>query len=419
HLPEHRGFEETFIHGGGGIGQMEDYYGNDHLDDSYWHNGNVVKTAGFSSDVLFDHAMAFIDKHQKKPFFCFVSTPATHKPWKSHPEVAKRITERDGNVKDLSLLSMIENIDDNVGRALKQLDELGLSDKTLVIFATDQGMRNRGAPANSPENPRSKSFDERHHVFCMMRYPPVTQSPRRNDALTGMVDMAPTILDLCELPIPQNLDGRSLKPLLAGKARWSDDRELIVQCPRSRERKKWNNTVVKTQRWRLIDGDKLYDLENGDAEVSSSHPEVLTQLNASYDAFWNSLPEPQEILSRHLLGIEDTRLNGMDWYQGASPWGGGHMNRKSSGIWAVEVAKDARYRFELRRYPREASKAIGASQAALKIGDRTAQTDLSLTDDQAVIELNLEAGSYDLEATFSDTDDATWGAYFLYVSMAE
>jgi arylsulfatase A-like enzyme len=416
--PRFRGFQETFIHGGGGIGQLEDYFGNNHLDATYWEKGKEVKSEGFSSDVLFTRATKFIDQNQKKPFFCFISTPATHKPWQSHPEVAKRITARDGAPKTLPLLSMIENIDDNVGKILKHLDELGLRENTLVILATDQGMSNRGAPENSPENPPSKVFDGRHHVFCMMRYPSLTKTPGRNGALAGMVDVAPTILDFCGVPAPGNLDGRSLKPLLSGEARWKDDRHLIVQCPRGRERKKWHNTSVKTQRWRLVNGEKLYDLDHGDAEVAAKHPEVVKELTARYDKFWNSLPPVEETLSRHPLGIEDTRLNGMDWYQGGNPWNTSHFKRLSSGTWAVEVTRKDRYRFELRHYPREAKKAAGATKATLVVGDQTGECILTEEADHAVIELDLEPGKYDMTGTFSN-GQKTWGTYFAYVSKID
>ena len=416
--PEHRGFQETFIHGGGGIGQMEDHFGNNHIDAKYWHNGEVVQSKGFSSDVLFARAKDFIAKEQKNPFFCFISTPATHKPWQAHPEVAERITERKGDSKELPLLSMIENIDDNVGSILKHLDDLNLSKNTLVIFATDQGMTNRGAPENSPANPPSKSFDSRHHVFCMMRLPGLTNQPGRNDALTGMADMAPTVLDLCDIIPPAKIDGRSLKPLLAGAPRWNDDRELIVQCPRGREREKWENAVIKTQRWRLVGGDKLYDLSENDSEVSAEYPVVVKKLNDSYNTFWTSLPDPKEILSRHPIGAADTRLNGMDWYQGGAPWSSGHMGRLSSGIWAIDVDEDGRYRFELRRYPRGAKKAIKATQAVLKIGDRSGKAELSKDADHTVIELNLKSGRFDMEASFSDGEN-NWVAYFVYVSKIQ
>ena len=75
--PEDRGFQEAFSHGGGGIGQLEDYFGNSHLDATYYHNGKFEKSQGFSSDVLFGQAIKFIEQDRDKPFFCFVSTPTT------------------------------------------------------------------------------------------------------------------------------------------------------------------------------------------------------------------------------------------------------------------------------------------------------------------------------------------------------
>ena len=94
------------------------------------------------------------------------------------------------------------------------------------------------------------------------------------------------------------------------------------------------------------------------------------------------------------------------------------MSRQSSGIWAVDVVTAGKYRFELRRYPREAEKAIGAMRAAVKVGDRSAESELTVNQDHAVIELELKVGHYDMETTFSDGKN-NWGAYFVYVSMAE
>jgi arylsulfatase A-like enzyme len=418
--PEHRGFQETFVHGGGGIGQLEDYFGNDHLDATYWHNGQPVKSKGFSSDVLFDHGRKFIEKNKGKPFFCFISTPATHKPWQAHPQVADRIKARDGDV-NLPLNSMIENIDDNVGKVLEQLDQLKLTNNTLVIVATDQGMRARGKPANAPLPPGVAPADDRHHVFCMMRYPPLTTTPGANTALTAMADVPATILDLCGLKLPEGLDGRSLRPLLTGAKRWADDRELIIQCPRSRTRSKWKNAALKTQRWRLV-ADRLYDVE-GDAKtnVADQFPEVVSRLNNSYDNFWNSLPDEKVILSRHPVGspeVAETRLNCMDWYQGASPWNRGAFRGHHKGIWAVEVVRDGRYRFELRRFPREANQPIGASKATVKIGGASASIDLAANALHATIELQLKKGVYDLETTFSGGKKPS-SAYFAYVSIVE
>ena len=424
YMPRHRGFDETFVHGGGGIGQMEDYFGNSHLDATYWRNGVTEPSEGFSTDVLFAEGLKFIETHRDRPFFCFISTPATHKPWQAHPEVLKKLKARGvkGSGRDLALYSMVENIDENVGRVLDKLDALKLAEKTIVIFATDQGMRDRGAPPKADRgdaNPPHIQSDERHRVFCMVRYPPLTR-PHRSTVLTGMVDMVPTLLDLTGVKKPEGLDGRSLRPLLAGAKRWEDDRELIVQCPRSRTRKKWHNAAVKTQRWRLVDGKNLFDVSGGDPsrDVAGDHPDVVKRLARSYETFWSSLPDDSDSLSRHVLGPNPTRLNGTDWYQGASPWNKNDFRKKSgNGVWAVEVQKPGRYRFELRHYPREAKKPHGAAEATVKVGE--VQATAEATDPNHVtVDVALKKGTYDLTATFKSAEGgkSRWGALFVYVS---
>ena len=107
-------------------------------------------------------------------------------------------------------------------------------------------------------------------------------------------------------------------------------------------------------------------------------------------------------------------LNGMDWYRGGSPWNSGAYKRPSSGAWAVTISEKGRYRFECRRFPRAADKKAGASGAEIKIGDRTVKTDLDEGAKKATFELTLEAGDYDLEASFAN-GKKRFGALWVYV----
>jgi arylsulfatase A-like enzyme len=419
YMPRHRGFDVSFVHGGGGIGQMEDYFGNSHIDATYWRNGKTEPSKGFSSDILFNEGLKFIEANKDRPFFAFISTPATHSPWQSHPGALKKLKARGVTKGPLSLYSMVENIDQNVGRVLDKLDALKLTEKTIVIFASDQGMTDRGAPESRVKGRRKSDrdgYDERHHVFCMIKYPPLTQRPHQSTAIVGMVDMVPTLVDLAGIGKVDGLDGRSLRLLLAGAEKWEDDRELIVQCPRGRNRKKWGNAAVKTQRWRLVGGDRLYDIavDRGEStNVAADHPDVVKRLTASYEKFWASLPSEKDTLPRHIIGANPTRLNGMDWYQGASPWNKGAFRGKSSGVWAVDVEQDGKYRFELRHYPREANKPHGATGAVVRVGDVEAIGKIS--PDHAVVEISLKKGNHDLTATLGD-GKKKWGALFVYIS---
>ena len=416
--PQDRGFDEVFVHGGGGVGQMEDYFGNSLFDTTFIHNGQVSPSKGYCTDVLFDRAMDYVEaKHKaKQPFFCFVSTPVTHSPHHGPKELVAQLKAQgiQGNVQ---LYAQVQNLDANIGRMMKKIDELGLADDTILVYASDQGMNDRGAPHG--DNRKGLGYDPAHHVPFMLRLPGA--KPKVISRLAGMIDFFPTILDLCGIKRPDNADGISLKPLLLETKGYPKDRTLIIQCPRSRQATKWKNSAVKTDRWRLVNGAKLYDATvdpRQNEDLSGKHPNIVNQLRNAYEAYWADLPDQATTLSRHLLGHPDCRdevaLNGMDWYRGGSPWNNGAYNRPSIGAWAVTISEKGSYRFECRRFPRAADKSAGASGAEIKIGDRTAKTDLSEEAKKATFELTLEAGNYDLETSFAN-GKKRFGALWVYV----
>jgi arylsulfatase A-like enzyme len=416
--PQDRGFDEVFVHGGGGVGQMEDYYGNTLFDTTFIHNGKVSPSKGYCTDVLFDRAMEYVEAKQKEkqPFFCFVSTPVTHSPHHGPKELVAQLKAQ-GIQGNLELYAQVQNLDANVGRMMKKIKELGLADDTILIYASDQGMNDRGSPHGLYR--KELGYDPHHHVPFMLRLPGA--EPKVISRLAGMIDFFPTILDLCGVKRPDNVDGISLKPLLLGKKGYPEDRTLIIQCPRSRRASKWKNSAVKTDRWRLVDGEKLYDVTvdpRQNDNVAGKNRATVDKLRQAYEVYWADLPDQATTLSRHLLGHPDCRdevvLNGMDWYRGGSPWHKAAYARPYSGAWAVTISEKGRYRFECRLFPRVADKKAGASSAKIRIGDHTAESSLAESDKKATFELILEAGDYDLEAWFAK-GKKRFGALWVYV----
>lgn len=434
--PKYRGFDEVFIHGGGGIGQLEDYLGNNHMDAHFECNGKWIETTGFSTDVLFNRAAQFIESCGDQPFFCYIPTPAVHFPVQAEPVALARILKRGITAKDarVDLLSMIENVDDNVGRILEKLDQLNLTENTLVIFMSDQGVGDEGSPkpvwAGKDRNKDLGNASEgKHRVFCMIRKPGLTVAGE-NYALTCIRDICPTILDVCGVELPDNLDGRSVTPLLRGDADWPEERIIVMQCPRTRTRTKWRNTSVKSGNWRLVSGGRLYDIAKDslqEHDVSAQHPDIVARLTQAYDEFWKSLPPEEDLLNRNILGAPEapaTELCAMDWYKGDAPWaqGGEPMPEKhKQGAWAVEVVQDGRYRFSLRSTRRETPLPIGATRARLKVGDAEAEVPIEPQDSVAVIEVDLQRGKCDLQTWFQGADDPheTWGALFVEVKYLD
>ena len=79
--PHDRGFDDAVYHGGGGIGQTPDLWGNDYFDDRYFHNGQPKQYQGYCTDVFFEEAMRFIEKQRDDPFFCYLLPNAPHGPY--------------------------------------------------------------------------------------------------------------------------------------------------------------------------------------------------------------------------------------------------------------------------------------------------------------------------------------------------
>ena len=415
HRPQDRGFDEVFVHGGGGVGQMEDYFGNTLFDTTFIHNGKVSPSTGYCTDTLFDRAIDYIEQHKDEPFFCFVSTPVTHSPHHGPKGLVARL-KAEGMTGNVELNAQVMNLDMNIGRMTSKLDELGLSKKTLYLYASDQGMSDRGAPHGG--NRMSLAHDPAQHAPLFVRLP--GGKPYVCDRLTGIVDIFPTLLDYCGIAPDVETDGMSLMPLLRGGS-WPDDRTLIIQCPRSRNATKWNNASVKTERWRFTNGRELYDIKadpRQKTDVASQHPDVVKKLTAAYEKFWASMPDQNDTLSRHLLGAEECPevvLNGMDWYKGSSPWNAGAFRRPSNGVWAVTVLRDGPYEFECRIFPRESNRPNGVASATLKIGETQKTVAVDADARHATIRMDLKAGDYDLETLLEGEGGKPRGALFVYV----
>ena len=78
--PQDRGFREVVTHGGGGVGNTPDYWGNNYHDDHYCHNGVWEPFDGYCTDIWFRLGIDFISRHRDRPFYCQICTNAPHGP---------------------------------------------------------------------------------------------------------------------------------------------------------------------------------------------------------------------------------------------------------------------------------------------------------------------------------------------------
>ena len=310
--PGRRGFDEVFIHGGGGIGQIfpgscGDAPGNSYFDPAILHNGTFVKTKGYCTDLFYGRAIEWMDEQRKagRPFFAYVPTNAPHGPLVVRPE-DKALFEGKGLTDDEArFYGMIHNIDENVGRLLAKLDAWGIAEDTLVVFMNDNGgtvgvKRFNAGMRGSKVTPwlggtRSSSF---------WRWPG-TLKPSDRSALAAHVDFFPTVAEIAGIAIPDaargQVEGRSLVPLLKDPAAAWPDRMLFTHVGRwpkgaDPNGSKFKACAVRNTRWALVSEKgasepewQLFDLASDpgqQTDVSEAHPEVVKELAAAFDRWW-------------------------------------------------------------------------------------------------------------------------------------
>jgi arylsulfatase len=314
YLPQNRGFDEVLMHGAGGIGQKQygDFPANSehtYFDNVLLHNDTVVQTKGFCTDLFFQAGLAWIKQQEQTetPYFAYIALNAPHGPFLAPESYKKRFLDAGYNQDTAGRYGMIENIDDNFGVLIEKLREWDALDNTLLIFMTDNGMSMRPITQNGKEVTRfnagmkgakNSPHEGGTHVPAFWYWEGVLGQGVDIDVLTAHLDIYPTFAELAGVELPeqmQPLDGRSLLPLLQNpQAAWAD-RELFIHCgrwsPGKRENLKYRPAAVRTERWRFVNNEELYDISvdpGQSTDVAALYPEVIDELRKSYEQWWAS-----------------------------------------------------------------------------------------------------------------------------------
>ena len=309
--PESRGFDEVYIHGGGGIGQTYsgscgDAPGNRNIDPALWHNGKWEKTKGYCTDLFFGQAIRWMEaqREAKKPFFAYITPNAPHAPHVVPKEYYQQYLGKPGVSEDTAkFFGMIENVDTNFGKLLAKLKDWGIADNTLVIYlGTDNGgtagvkIFNAGMKGH-----KGSPYQGGTRSPCFVRWPAGgVPANLETDALTAHIDIFPTLAEITGAKlspeVKQQVEGRSLLPLLKDpKADWSG-RTLVHHVGRwpagKAAESKYKNYSIQNSRFTLVNNDELYDLKADPGEtqnVIAAHPEVVAKLRAAYEQWWKDV----------------------------------------------------------------------------------------------------------------------------------
>jgi arylsulfatase A-like enzyme len=379
--PNARGFDEFY-------GFCSGHWG-DYFDPPLEQNGRLVRGRGFISDDLTDHALAFIEANRDHSFFCYLPFNTPHSPM----QVPDRFFEKFQNAnlrmryagpepEDIDFtraaMAMCENIDWNVGRVLKRLDELKLADNTIVLYFCDNGPNSWRW--NGGMRGRKGSTDEGGvRAPLLMRWPGHVRPGTKVTPIAGAIDLLPTLADLAGISVVSSkpLDGVSVAPLLRGdpSTGWPD-RQLFSH---------WNGKVsVRSQQYRLDASGRLYDMTvdpGQEKDIAKDRPEIAAQLKEAV-ARWSQelLPGLRNDNRPFPVGY---RAFPITWLPARDGVAHGHIKRSSGApncsyftnwtstddsiTWDVEVMTDGRYQAEV--YYTAAAEDLGAT-LELSLGGR-------------------------------------------------
>lgn len=220
--PREQGFDEN--HGGDHRGQPPSYVSPYRLPELP--DGPADE---FLTDRECDEAVKFIRAHREQPFFIYLAHYAVHQPIAGKPEVVAKYRAKAPELpaERATYAALLESVDDSVGRVVATLAELGLTQRTLIVFTSDNGGLTTGAKPPTDNAPlragKGSPYEGGVRVPLLVAWPGRVKGGTVDDTPVASIDVFPTIAELGGVPAPAGLDGRSLAPLLTGQGQLDRD----------------------------------------------------------------------------------------------------------------------------------------------------------------------------------------------------
>lgn len=281
--PQQQGFETTFYLNKSNNQTKQLWQGNTLVADPF---DNRLLTEQFA-----DQAIGFITQHRQQPFFLYLPLTAPHFPAQSHPQW-KGKSKRD------AYGDVVEELDHRVGQLLETLERNALSERTIVVFLSDNGVepgQKQWASAKPYRGLKWSALEGGNRVPCIIRWPGKIPPNQTSDLLSAAIDLFPTLARACDIELPANpnastrIDGVDLLPALTKQNGKQTPRSWLLL---------WHGwgtlQAIRTGRWKLyVDevkeipqsnkGPVLIDLDNDPKEqtdVSKQHPEQVAAMLA-------------------------------------------------------------------------------------------------------------------------------------------
>ncbi len=308
HHPGERGFDEALVSDGKHI-NFQTNPKTDSPKDAYL------------ADFLTDKALDFIQRKKDSPFFLYLPHFGVHSPYQAKKKLIEKFNAKPGVAghNDPVYAAMIASVDESVGRIMAKLDELKLSDNTVLIFTSDnggvggyerEGLMKKGGDVtdNTPlRSGKGSLYEGGTRVPFIVRWPGVTPPATTCNIPTIHVDLYPTLVEIAaaQAPADQPQDGESLVPLFKNPSTTLKRAAIFQNFPGylGAGANTWRTTPVATiinGDWKLMEfmEDKhleLYNLKDDIGEttnLASTQPDQAKTLLAKLHAWQTEIKAP-------------------------------------------------------------------------------------------------------------------------------
>jgi len=305
--PYNRGFDETFWHPSGGVLFPDPKTG---FINELYRGPNPVQEPEYSTDAFGREAVAFIDRHQREPFFLYLAFVPPHWPMEAKPEHLGKFA----HIPDLhrrTMLGMMASLDENVGRVLTKLRETGLEENTLVFFLSDNGgptgharpqpdadfEYGQNTSKNDPcRGVKGDLLEGGIRIPFLVQWKGHIPAGKAYDKPVISLDITPTALALAGVtPQPDwKPDGTNLMPFLTGENAASPHDTLFWRFRFPPSQPALYRWAVRQGDWKLVKSGQeplsLYDLSTDIGEtrdLAKSQPDRVATMTTAYKR-WDS-----------------------------------------------------------------------------------------------------------------------------------
>ncbi len=264
----------------------------------------------YSCDIIFDELTGFVEENKGHPFFIYWATPIPHTPLQAPQKWIDHYVEKFGDEEPYlgekgyfpcrypraTYAAMISYLDENVGKLVQQLKNLGLYDNTLIIFTSDNGATYSGG-TDSPwfasggpfksEYGRGKGYTHEGGIRTPMvaSWPEKITAGTKSDHISAFWDVMPTFCEIAGVEIPEDTDGISFLPTLLEEKQTAHE-HLYWEFPSY-----GGQQAVRMGQWKGIRKNikkgnmelELYNLDEDIQEqnnIAKQHPEIVKQIEA-------------------------------------------------------------------------------------------------------------------------------------------